>query len=100
MSLALFSTIDTPRRAKQRAELDDRDSALSTVVRVGAQVALQQSLILRTKYSILSCYQHINGRVFDARNLSNQSQVGAILTRDWARFRLTKTVFFTRFTDT
>jgi len=33
----------------------------------------------------------LNGRAFDAQNLSNQPQVGAILTRDWARFRLTKT---------
>jgi len=33
----------------------------------------------------------LNGRAFDAQNLSNQPKVGAILTRDWARFRLTKT---------
>jgi len=33
----------------------------------------------------------LNGRVFDARNLSFQPRVGAILTREWARFRLTKT---------
>jgi len=33
----------------------------------------------------------LNGRAFGARNLYYQSQVGAILTRDWARFRLTKT---------
>jgi chaperonin cofactor prefoldin len=34
----------------------------------------------------------LDGRVFNAQNRSFQSQVGAILTRDWARFRLTKTL--------
>jgi len=57
MSLSLFETID-------RADAKSRDqqtkfvgiSALSTVVRVGAQVALQQSPILRTNIMILPCY--------------------------------------------
>jgi hypothetical protein len=34
----------------------------------------------------------LSGRVFDARNRSFQPQVGAILTREWAYFRLTKTI--------
>jgi len=36
----------------------------------------------------------LDGRVFDAQYYSIYPLVGAFLTRDWARFRLTKTLFF------
>lgn len=51
MSFSLFSTID---RDKKEQSSGQRNSALSTVVRVGARVALQQRSILRTNNPSLS----------------------------------------------
>ena len=120
MSLALFSTIDMPRfaslavgpplvwpctqsagteskarKANQRAETSELRS--SDPCPVNGRSCRRSSCTpaeLYPPHERTDFITLLDGRVFDARNLSYQSLVGALSTRDWARFRLTKTIFF------
>ena len=94
VSLSLFWTIDMPkaRKALKRAEISELRSSGS----LPCQRSFVSALELLSSIALSSArtdrfYHVLDGRVFDARNLSNQPKVGAFLTRDWARFRLTKT---------
>ena len=92
VSFSLISTIDMPkaRRAleKQRAEFLSTELCL-----VNGRSCRRSSCTPAELYPPheRSNFTMLSGRVFDARNRSFQPQVGAILTRKWVHFRLTKT---------
>ena len=92
VSFSLSGTID---RDMQRAEISELCSSGS--------LPCQRSFVSALGVALQRCpyppHERTNfimlcGRGFDARNRPLQPQVGAILTRDWARFRLTKTQRF------
>ncbi len=107
VSLALFLTIDMPRfaglwpgtqNAGTQSEANKEQRSTNYVrwnlCSVNGRSCRRSSCSpaeLYPPHERTDCIMLLDGRVFDARNLSYQSQVGAFPTRDWARFRLTKT---------
>ncbi len=109
VSLTLFLTIDMPRfaglwpgtqNAGTQSEANKEQRSTNYVrwnlCSVNGRSCRRSSC---TPAELYPPHEHTNfimltGRVFDARNCSYQPLVGAILTREWARFRLTKTIIF------